>query len=275
MAGFSARRKAATIVASAKARSEVIDAKLRQEQSLRSLVQFVPSFNAGNYFQATFIEQARVFNSRLVDRIDEDEPATAQLKIPLNNEEPIYDNSSSKDTASDVARCKLPSPAVTETPFEVQVTHSLSGSVDHLNTILTCVHREIGLQRKWFSCFNEVEAIVFLVDLSSYDQTTVSEETGKSVNRVREVMSQFEDACTRRYSARPTIVLIMNKMDVFTSKLAVSPLSTCFPEYRGANASGAATEYCIKRFLSLLPEQLSSRAWCTTAIDADQMAGAF
>ncbi|KAJ6555937.1 hypothetical protein B0H19DRAFT_1151590 [Mycena capillaripes] len=88
-------------------------------------------------------------------------------------------------------------------------------------------------------------------------------------------MAQYENAYTRLHSANPTIVLILNKMDLFTSKLAVSPLSTCFPEYRGANAPGAATEYCIKRFLSLLPEQLSSRAWCTTAIDADQMTGAF
>jgi hypothetical protein len=70
------------------------------------------------------------------------------------------------------------------------------------------------------------------------------------------------------------MMLIMNKMDIFTAKLSVSPLTTCFPEYRDENTPSAAADYVIARFLSLLPPHLNSRAWCTNATDMDQMHGA-
>ncbi|KAF7368502.1 Heterotrimeric G protein alpha subunit B [Mycena venus] len=170
-------------------------------------------------------------------------------------------------TDAEIIRFKLPSPAITETPFDVQITYAHSEY--QLQTILTCVRHDIGLQRKWFSFFIEAEAIVFLVDLSSYDEAIVSQDTEDSVNAMREAMIQFQTTG----SPWSTIMLIMNKVDLFASRLSACPLTTCFPEYQGANTAGAATDYCIARFLSPLPERLNARAWCTNAIDVNLMSG--
>ncbi|KAJ7333442.1 guanine nucleotide binding protein, alpha subunit [Mycena albidolilacea] len=174
-------------------------------------------------------------------------------------------------TDADIVRSsRPPSLTVTDTPLQIQLTFPQYEYL--LKTTLTCIHQEIGLQRKWFSLFSDVEAIVFLVDLSNYDQTIPSADTDEPRNYIREAMSQFVAACTASYY-RPTVMLIMNKMDIFTAKLSVSPLTTCFPEYRDENTPSAAADYVIARFLSLLPPHLNSRAWCTNAIDMDQMHG--
>ncbi|KAF8179576.1 guanine nucleotide binding protein, alpha subunit, partial [Mycena galopus ATCC 62051] len=175
-------------------------------------------------------------------------------------------------TDADIMRLKSPSPAVTDTPFEFRVTYSTS-FVNLVKMILSCVHCDVGMQRKWSSFFRDVEAIIFLVDLSSYDDSIYSSETDEPRNQMKATMQKFQSACTA--SPNSTIVLIMNKMDIFTLKLLTSPLTLCFPEYQGENTPNAAAAYCITQFMSLLPDQPygARQAWCTSAIDVDQMQG--
>ncbi|KAJ7439029.1 guanine nucleotide binding protein, alpha subunit, partial [Mycena galericulata] len=84
-------------------------------------------------------------------------------------------------TDADILRYKLPSPSVMDTAFN----HLLSGQPGHEHTLtatLTCVHRDIGLRRKWLSFFLEARAIVFLVDLNSYDEVIISEDANEKVS---------------------------------------------------------------------------------------------
>ncbi|KAJ7620808.1 G-protein alpha subunit-domain-containing protein, partial [Mycena polygramma] len=247
------------------------DAAIDHERGLRRHTKLVVVLGAQNAGKSTFIRQVKSF------------PA-ASNESPLDDlylapTEPVSSLNATSTTASHFTQLRpdVPAdnnnthPAVTETPFMVEVT-SPHFNVHRLETILTCVHREIGLQRKWFTCFNEVEAIIFLADLSSYDKMVPSAERDEPVNCLRDAMSKFEATCTRYPSSLPTIILVLNKMDLFTSKLASSPLSAHFPEYRGARTPAAAAEYCTDRFLSLLPQRFDRRAWLTTAIDGAQMA---
>ncbi|KAJ7658815.1 G-protein alpha subunit-domain-containing protein [Mycena polygramma] len=160
--------------------------------------------------------------------------------------EPIFPSSHLTEFQTDVpVDNNVHPPAVNETSFVVEVASAHCTDVQRLEAILTCVHREIGLVQKWFTCFNEVAGIIFLADISSYDGMVPSAERDEPVNCLRAAMSKFEATCTRYSSSLPTIILILNKMDIFTSKLASSPFSAHFPEYRGANA---AAEYCKELF---------------------------
>lgn len=97
-------------------------------------------------------------------------------------------------TDADIVRSsRPPSLTVTDTPLQIQLTFPQYEYL--LKTTLTCIHQEIGLQRKWFSLFSEVEAIVFLVDLSNYDQTIPSADTDEP--RVR--IGMVEDELSSNY----------------------------------------------------------------------------
>ncbi|KAJ7077723.1 hypothetical protein C8R43DRAFT_910500, partial [Mycena crocata] len=118
-------------------------------------------------------------------------------------------------------------------------------------------------QRKWIHCFFEVKAIVFMVNLSRYDQMIFSDEMDEQVvsdahvitisghrpqvssidqNAIREAMREFKNICSHPTFSYSTIVrvvstmqsfqdpltihnyrLIMNKLDLFTAKLTNSP----------------------------------------------------
>ncbi|KAJ7808556.1 guanine nucleotide binding protein, alpha subunit, partial [Mycena leptocephala] len=114
-------------------------------------------------------------------------------------------------TDADIVRFKLLSPPVTETPLEIVVP--LPDYTDRLKTNLGCVHRDIGLQRKWFSVFTgdaEAIMIVFLVDLCSYDEINFSPEMDEYVlDDMREAMTLFDFACSRLRWQRPTMVLLV------------------------------------------------------------------
>ncbi|KAJ7448947.1 guanine nucleotide binding protein, alpha subunit [Mycena latifolia] len=177
-------------------------------------------------------------------------------------------------TDADILRCTHPPKPVTDVPFEVQVTYPPSSRVHELKMMLTSVHGErVGLPRKWIHHFSEVQAVIFLADLSSYDETILSEDSDEPVNKMREAIRQFEVICTSPYFRNATMALIMNKMDVFTQKLERSPLAAHFPEYSGDADPSAAAQYCIDCFTSSWASnpRANRRVWCTSAIDIDGM----
>jgi guanine nucleotide-binding protein G(i) subunit alpha len=93
---------------------------------------------------------------------------------------------------------------------------------------------DVGGQRserkKWIHCFEAVTSIIFCVALSEYDQVLL-EESGQ--NRMNESLVLFESVVNSRWFLRTSIILFLNKIDLFKSKLSKSPLEHYFPEYFG------------------------------------------
>jgi hypothetical protein len=74
-------------------------------------------------------------------------------------------------TDSDIILCNLPPPPpITEMPFSYPDRNSLPPT-------LVRVRHNIGLQRKWIHLFSDAEAIIFIVDLTCYDQNVYSADT--------------------------------------------------------------------------------------------------
>ncbi|KAH8556841.1 guanine nucleotide binding protein, alpha subunit [Umbelopsis sp. PMI_123] len=150
-------------------------------------------------------------------------------------------------TDQDVLRSRVKTTGITETTFVI-------GN-------LTCRMFDVGGQRserkKWIHCFENVTAIIFLIAISEYDQVLIEDET---VNRMQEALTLFDSICNSRWFVKTSIILFLNKIDLFKEKLPNSPMERYFPDFRvrknmqtqkGPSTYEAASEYILKRFVAL------------------------
>lgn len=108
---------------------------------------------------------------------------------------------------------------------------------------------DVGGQRserkKWIHCFENVTSIIFCVALSEYDQVLLEES---NQNRMMESLVLFDSVVNSRWFMRTSIVLFLNKVDLFRQKLGRSPLNKYFPDYSGGNDVNRAAKYLLWRF---------------------------
>lgn len=88
-------------------------------------------------------------------------------------------------------------------------------------------------RRKWLACFEDVTVLLFLVAIQEFDQSLYEDE---SVNRLQESVTLFESVANSRYFAKSSIILFLNKIDLFAAKLqAGTQLRDYVPDYTGEN----------------------------------------
>src|SRR5579859_8195543 len=93
---------------------------------------------------------------------------------------------------------------------------------------------DVGGQRserkKWIHCFEAVTCIIFCVALSEYDQVLLEVN---SINRMEESLTLFGSIVNSAWFTRTSIVLFLNKIDIFRRKLLTVPLERYYPDYEG------------------------------------------
>jgi len=163
-------------------------------------------------------------------------------------------------TDQDILRSRVKTTGITETNFRVgELTYKLF---------------DVGGQRserkKWIHCFENVTALVFLVSLSEYDQMLYEDE---SVNRMQEALTLFDSICNSRWFVKTSIILFLNKIDLFAEKLPHSPMGDYFPDYQGGDNYDAACDYLLHRFVSLNQSAASKQIYAhyTCATDTQQI----
>lgn len=67
-------------------------------------------------------------------------------------------------------------------------------------------------------------------------------------NRMIESLVLFDSVVNSRWFMRTSIILFLNKVDLFKQKLGRSPLSDYFPDYSGGNDVNRAAKYLLWRF---------------------------
>jgi len=109
---------------------------------------------------------------------------------------------------------------------------------------------DVGGQRnerkKWIHCFENVTAVIFVAAISAYDQTLYEDE---NVNRLEEALNLFENICNSRWFRDTSIILFLNKCDLFREKILKVPLTVAFPDYQGENSYEAGTAFLEQEFL--------------------------
>ena len=86
-------------------------------------------------------------------------------------------------------------------------------------------------------------------------------------NRMMESLVLFDSVVNSRWFMRTSIVLFLNKVDLFRQKLKKSPLGDYFPDYSGGDDVNRAAKYLLWRFnqvnrahLNLYPQYVTSRS---------------
>jgi len=87
---------------------------------------------------------------------------------------------------------------------------------------------DVGGQRnerkKWIHCFEGVTAVLFVGVLSEYDLMLYEDE---EMNRMEETLNLFDEICNSRWFRETSIILFLNKCDLFQEKITKVPLSVC------------------------------------------------
>lgn len=166
-------------------------------------------------------------------------------------------------TDQDVLRSRVKTTGITETHFKI----------GELNYKVFDVGGQRSERKKWIHCFEAVTAIIFLVAISEYDQLLYEDQ---NVNRMQEALTLFDSICNSRWFVRTSIILFLNKIDLFKEKLPISPLSDYFSDFQPpanqADMYNAASEYIVGRFVSLNQSpQKTIYSYFTSAVDTGQV----
>ncbi|KAG0165526.1 guanine nucleotide-binding protein subunit alpha [Apophysomyces sp. BC1034] len=141
-------------------------------------------------------------------------------------------------TDQDVLRSRVKTTGITETTF----------AIGDLTYRMFDVGGQRSERKKWIHCFENVTSIIFLVAISEYDQVLIEDET---VNRMQEALTLFDSICNSRWFTKTSIILFLNKIDIFKEKLPKHPLGESFPDFAGPETYDAASDYILNRFVSL------------------------
>ncbi|CAO3701317.1 unnamed protein product [Rhizopus microsporus] len=162
-------------------------------------------------------------------------------------------------TDQDVLRSRVKTTGITETTFVI----------GDLTYRMFDVGGQRSERKKWIHCFENVTAIIFLVAISEYDQVLIEDET---VNRMQEALTLFDSICNSRWFVKTSIILFLNKIDIFKEKLQKHPLKESFSDFTGPETYESARDYILNRFVSLNQsdsKQIYSHFTCAT--DTEQI----
>ncbi|CAG7849274.1 Guanine nucleotide-binding protein subunit alpha [Serendipita indica DSM 11827] len=155
---------------------------------------------------------------------------------------------------ADVLRARAKSSGIAETRF----------NMGQLSIHMFDVGGQRSERKKWIHCFEAVTSIIFCVALSEYDQMLL-EASGQ--NRMLESLVLFESVINSRWFARTSIILFLNKIDVFKAKLPRVPLEKYFSDYAGGSDVNKAAKYILWRFMQVNRARLSIYPHLTQATD--------
>jgi len=95
---------------------------------------------------------------------------------------------------------------------------------------------DVGGQRnerkKWIHCFDQVTAVIFVAAISEYNQVLYEDN---QMNRIDEALLLFEEICNSKWFKQTSMILFLNKRDLFAEKLIEVPFTGNgrFPDFKG------------------------------------------
>ncbi|KAH9966681.1 heterotrimeric G-protein alpha subunit, GPA2-like protein [Russula dissimulans] len=142
-------------------------------------------------------------------------------------------------TEQDILHCCARTTGITETVFHLR---------DH-EMYMVDVGGRMSERRKWIHCFRDVTSILFLVSLSGYDQCLLEY---MDVNQMQDAMTIWDSICHSQWFKSTSIILFLNKDDLFRAKILHSDIKTYFPDFDGGPGDASSgREYFKKCFARL------------------------
>jgi len=160
----------------------------------------------------------------------------------------------------DILRSRVKTTGLTEERFQV----------GELEYVVFDVGGQRSERKKWIHCFENVNVLIFLVAISEYDQTLYEDS---DINRMNEAAGLFESISNSRWFTKSSVILFMNKTDLFRAKLVTSPIYEYYSDYEGPSDYPTGCAYMQGKFTPLYRNGSIHplRVWFTNATDADQL----
>jgi len=160
----------------------------------------------------------------------------------------------------DILRARVKTTGIMEIEFKI----------DNVNFKLMDVGGQRSERRKWINCFDGVTAVLFCVALSEYDLMLYEDHT---VNRMQESLKLFDEICNAPCFDKTSMILFLNKKDIFEEKIKRVPITVCFDDYSGSQNFDESSTYIRNKFLSLNnnPKEKTIYPHITTATDTENI----
>ncbi|GAA6092076.1 guanine nucleotide binding protein (G protein), alpha activating activity polypeptide O, a isoform X2 [Tachysurus ichikawai] len=211
--------------------------------SVKCQVLWASSFCHMSKLHAALFRQAKSSGAE-TNELQWDYYGMVQLQLWQHGHNPIYLDSLDRigapdyqPTEQDILRTRVKTTGIVETHFTFK----------NLHFRLFDVGGQRSERKKWIHCFEDVTAIIFCVALSGYDQVLHEDET---TNRMHESLKLFDSICNNKWFTNTSIILFLNKKDIFEEKIKKSPLTISFPEYTGPNTFLEAVSYIQSQYES-------------------------
>jgi len=132
--------------------------------------------------------------------------------------------------------------------------------IDGVQFVMFDVGGQRNERKKWIHAFDNVTAVIFVAAISEYDQVLYEDS---QTNRIDEAVKLFDEICNSSWFSKTSMILFLNKNDLFTAKLKTIPLRVPgkrFDDFTGpyaqdpgvdfAEALAAAHAYMTQLFVS-------------------------
>merc|ERR1712228_734871 len=123
-------------------------------------------------------------------------------------------------------------------------------------------------RKKWIKCFNDVNAIVFVVALSSFDHMMFEDD---NKNCMDDALELFDKTINMTDFQRTPVILFLNKRDLFEKKIKEVPITACpiFEDY------DECSQFIIEKFEEKNMQKRSIYTHLTVAVDDANISSVF
>ena len=125
-------------------------------------------------------------------------------------------------------------------------------------------------RRKWIHAFERVNAVIFLTAISEFDQLM---EEDPEVNRLSGSIDLFQKVANLEWfpASETSLILFLNKMDIFEEKCKTVSFNKYFPDYTGKDFDSDAVKSRIQSMFFEKAPKRNIKPHYTCAIDTKQI----
>jgi len=177
---------------------------------------------------------------------------SAAIKLTFNTRTNLGVVDSAPHFFEDIERIGAPNYQPTEEDIllvRIQTTgmRTAKFSVDNNNFTIVDVGGQRNERSKWIHQFSVVDAVLFVASLSCYDQNLFEED---DANAMHESIRLFRVVIGNRYFRSTSMILFLNKMDLFEIKIKSKQIKDCFPKYDGPNDGSEEDKEAALKFIT-------------------------
>lgn len=150
----------------------------------------------------------------------------------------------------DVVMARIRTTGIAYTELEHKIVAEHKDEPSQLNFKIVDVGGQRNERKKWMHCFDDVRAVLFIVNMAGYNQVLFEDSTK---NRMIEELELFEQITHNKIFLNTPIFLFLNKKDLFESMVTEVDMNRVFPDYTGGKNLIPAMEFLKQEFKKKLP----------------------